>query len=98
MAKRVFDVIIVIVFLPLLLPVVVILSVMILLKLGKPVIFSQERPGLDGRPFRMIKFRTMTNQCDVCGNLMSDAQRYGVGQHGKEHGIYMILKYQIGKW
>ena len=57
------------------LPVVAVLSVLIVLKLGQPIIFRQTRPGLNGRPFKMIKFRTMNNQCDVDGNLLPDAKR-----------------------
>jgi len=73
--KRRIDVITVVLFLPLMLPVVAVLSVLIVLKLGQPIIFRQTRPGLNGRPFKMIKFRTMNNQCDVDGNLLPDAKR-----------------------
>jgi len=75
MTKRVFDFITVFVFLPLILPVVVVLSAMLVIKLGKPIIFSQVRPGLAGRPFKMTKFRTMTNLCNADGNLLLDAER-----------------------
>lgn len=44
-------------------------------KLGSPVLFTQVRPGLHGKPFRMVKFRTMTNARDVSGALLPDAQR-----------------------
>lgn len=44
-------------------------------KLGSPVLFHQVRPGLKGKPFKMIKFRTMTNECDPDGNLLPDSQR-----------------------
>jgi lipopolysaccharide/colanic/teichoic acid biosynthesis glycosyltransferase len=44
-------------------------------KLGSPVLFSQVRPGLHGRPFRMVKFRTMTDERDASGALLPDAQR-----------------------
>jgi lipopolysaccharide/colanic/teichoic acid biosynthesis glycosyltransferase len=44
-------------------------------KLGSPVFFRQERPGLHGRPFEMIKFRTMTDERDAEGNLLPDADR-----------------------
>lgn len=44
-------------------------------KLGSPVLFTQVRPGLYGRPFRMVKFRTMTDACDASGALLPDAQR-----------------------
>ena len=44
-------------------------------KLGSPVLFTQVRPGLHGKPFRMVKFRTMTDERDASGNLLPDAQR-----------------------
>jgi len=44
-------------------------------KLGSPVLFTQVRPGLHGKPFRMVKFRTMTDACDASGALLPDAQR-----------------------
>jgi lipopolysaccharide/colanic/teichoic acid biosynthesis glycosyltransferase len=44
-------------------------------KLGSPVLFRQVRPGLQGRPFIMVKFRTMTDERDPNGALLSDAQR-----------------------
>lgn len=43
--------------------------------MGHPVLFEQIRPGLHGRPFRMIKFRTMLDAADVDGNLLSDSER-----------------------
>ena len=44
-------------------------------KLGSPVFFRQIRPGLGGRPFEMIKFRTMTDECDSNGLMLPDADR-----------------------
>lgn len=44
-------------------------------KLGSPVLFAQVRPGLNGKPFRMVKFRTMTDARDASGALLPDAQR-----------------------
>ncbi|WP_307697526.1 sugar transferase [Variovorax paradoxus] len=44
-------------------------------KLGKPVFFRQDRPGLGGRPFEMVKFRTMTDARDINGQLLPDAER-----------------------
>lgn len=44
-------------------------------KLGSPVLFCQVRPGLQGRPFTMVKFRTMTDERDPDGALLPDAQR-----------------------
>ena len=44
-------------------------------KLGSPILFTQVRPGLHGKPFRMVKFRTMTDARDASGALLPDAQR-----------------------
>lgn len=44
-------------------------------QLGSPVFFTQVRPGLHGKPFRMIKLRTMTNARDASGALLSDTER-----------------------
>jgi lipopolysaccharide/colanic/teichoic acid biosynthesis glycosyltransferase len=44
-------------------------------KLGSPVLFTQVRPGVHGKPFRMVKFRTMTDARDASGALLPDAQR-----------------------
>lgn len=43
--------------------------------LSTPVLFTQERPGLHGRPFQLVKFRTMTDARDTAGNLLPDAER-----------------------
>jgi len=58
-----------------LLPILLILSVLIAIFLGRPVLFCQIRPGLYGVPFRMIKFRTMTNVRDARGVPLPDEQR-----------------------
>ncbi|MDE5973320.1 MAG: sugar transferase [Eubacterium sp.] len=52
-----------------------ILAILIRVKLGGPVLFKQERPGKDGKIFTLIKFRTMTNQCDENGELLPDEVR-----------------------
>src|SRR4029077_668787 len=57
--KRVFDVVISVAALIVLAPVFLIVSVVLLLASGRPVLFTQERVGMDGRPFRLVKFRTM---------------------------------------
>lgn len=44
-------------------------------RLGSPVFFRQSRPGLDGKPFDMIKLRSMTDECDASGALLPDALR-----------------------
>jgi lipopolysaccharide/colanic/teichoic acid biosynthesis glycosyltransferase len=44
-------------------------------KLGSPVVFRQLRPGMRGKPFEILKFRTMTSECDIDGKLLPDAAR-----------------------
>ena len=56
-------------------PLILLLMLMVRVKLGAPVFFTQPRPGLDGKPFRMVKFRTMTDARDGHGNLLPDAER-----------------------
>lgn len=73
--KRWFDFILSLFAIVILSPVFLVLSVLIKRKLGKPVLFKQERPGKDERIFIMYKFRTMTNARDKKGNLLSDEKR-----------------------
>jgi len=75
MFKRWFDFLAIVAALPFLLPLFVILWCVIRCYLGKPVLFFQIRPGLQGESFRIIKFRTMTNRFDGNGCLLPDAQR-----------------------
>lgn len=56
-------------------PVLLVLAVLVRCKLGTPVLFRQERPGLDGRIFTLCKFRTMTDKKDAQGNLLPDSER-----------------------
>lgn len=51
------------------------IAILIRLKLGSPVLFRQIRPGKNGKPFQMIKFRSMTDGRDAEGRLLSDAER-----------------------
>lgn len=53
----------------------VLIGTAVRLFLGSPVLFAQVRPGLHGKPFRMFKFRTMTNEKDASGKLLPDEQR-----------------------
>jgi lipopolysaccharide/colanic/teichoic acid biosynthesis glycosyltransferase len=73
--KRLFDFLAVLLALLMLALPLLILVCMIRRKLGRPVLFRQGRPGFNGEPFKMIKFRTMTNECDSDGNLLPDSQR-----------------------
>lgn len=73
--KRLLDLIIVIPALVFLLPLALGVALLVRWKLGAPVLFSQERPGLGGRPFQIIKFRTMTDARDAEGRLLPDEAR-----------------------
>ena len=53
----------------------ILVAILVKKKLGSPVIFKQERPGLNGKIFTMYKFRSMTDAKDKNGNLLSDAER-----------------------
>lgn len=57
------------------LPIMLIAAAMIRVKLGAPVLFVQERPGLGGKPFNMLKFRTMTDAVDENNKLLPSDQR-----------------------
>lgn len=73
--KRVLDVLAAGTGLVILLPVVLVCAVGVRIALGSPVLFSQERPGLAGKPFRIIKFRTMRNAIGRDGRVLPDAAR-----------------------
>jgi|UniRef100_A0A7C3V6C0 sugar transferase EpsL len=59
----------------LLAPLMAIIALMIWRDLGRPLFFRQVRPGVEGRPFELIKFRTMTEARDAAGNLLPDQAR-----------------------
>lgn len=73
--KRVLDLVLAILALILLSPLLAFVAILVRLMLGSPVLFRQLRPGLQGRPFTIYKFRTMTDACDASGNLLPDADR-----------------------
>lgn len=73
--KRAFDFLASVAALVLLAPILLVLAIMVRWKLGGPVLFTQERPGLDGRSFKMMKFRTMTDERDENGELLPDEKR-----------------------
>nr|WP_041432506.1 sugar transferase [Syntrophothermus lipocalidus] len=74
-AKRVMDVLISVLGLIVFTPVIFVVALLIFMSMGRPVLFTQERPGKDGRIFRLIKFRTMTDERNAEGNLLPDEQR-----------------------
>lgn len=73
--KRLFDIIISLIALIVLLPVLFIVSLLVRIKLGSPVIFRQKRPGKKEKIFTLYKFRSMTDEKDPKGNLMPDEIR-----------------------
>lgn len=56
-------------------PLLILLAILVRIKLGGPVIFKQDRPGLNGKVFKLYKFRTMTDAKDENGNLLDDEYR-----------------------
>lgn len=75
MIKRLLDITVAAVGLIVLAPVLLVVALLVRADLGSPVLFRQVRPGLNGDPFRMIKFRTMRDAYDASGNPLSDADR-----------------------
>lgn len=75
MLKRSVDIVLSLLGLLLLSPVILVLAWLIRRKLGSPVLFRQVRPGLNGRPFEMIKFRTMRDATDSEGRPLPDGER-----------------------
>jgi len=73
--KRLFDLLVTLPALFLLAPLMGLLALLVRFKLGAPVLFRQQRPGLHGRPFTLYKFRTMTDARDAQGALLPDAER-----------------------
>ena len=73
--KRAFDVLVAAVLLIVLAPVFVAVWGLVRVKLGKPAFFRQVRPGFMGRPFTLVKFRTMTDARDASGTLLADSAR-----------------------
>lgn len=75
MLKRSFDVVIAFLLLLTVLPIMGLVYVLVRFKLGAPALFKQQRPGLHGKPFYLLKFRTMTDERDGEGKLLSDHLR-----------------------
>lgn len=75
MMKRLFDIVVAVFALLITLPLTMIVCILVRLKFGAPIIFKQQRPGLKGRAFYIYKFRTMTNETDDNGTLLSEEKR-----------------------
>ncbi|MEN9936960.1 MAG: hypothetical protein RLZZ387_3539 [Chloroflexota bacterium] len=73
--KRALDLALTILALVVFAPVLLVVALLVRVKLGAPVLFRQQRPGLNGAPFTMYKFRTMTDARDEQGGLLPDDQR-----------------------
>ena len=73
--KRIFDLVVTFFGLLLLLPVITLTALILISKLGLPIFFKQSRPGLNRKIFNIYKFRTMTNERDKDGILLSDEAR-----------------------
>jgi lipopolysaccharide/colanic/teichoic acid biosynthesis glycosyltransferase len=74
-AKRLFDCVVAALGLLLLSPILLALGLVVALSMGRPVLFVQQRPGLRGTPFRLVKFRTMRDADDADGRPLHDAER-----------------------
>lgn len=97
--KRLLDMMIAATALILLSPLLVIVALLVRLNLGAPILFRQLRPGLHGRPFQMLKFRTMRNAYDRDGVPLADADRItGFGRFLRSTsldelpGLWSVLK------
>ncbi|MCV9884808.1 sugar transferase [Metabacillus halosaccharovorans] len=73
--KRIFDFFVSVIILILLSPIMISVAILVRMKLGSPIFFKQQRPGLHGKPFYFYKFRTMTNEKDQDGALLPDEFR-----------------------
>ena len=81
MFKILFDKSLALILIVLFSPIYIIVSLLILFKMGRPILFRQKRPGLHGEIFGIYKFRTMTSEKDEKGELLPDEQRLvGVGK------------------
>lgn len=75
MIKRTFDTCFALAWLIFFAPLLIVIAVLVRVKLGSPIFFIQDRPGKNGKPFRMVKFRTMTDVRDAKGELLPDEIR-----------------------
>lgn len=73
--KRLLDFLLSLIALIILMPLMLIIALLVCIKLGRPIIFKQMRPGKDEKIFTLYKFRTMTNEKDEKGNLLPDEKR-----------------------
>ncbi|MDB4886643.1 MAG: undecaprenyl-phosphate galactose phosphotransferase [Gemmatimonadetes bacterium] len=73
--KRLLDLMLVVLSAPLWVPALLVVALLVRRRLGRPVLFRQQRPGRGGEPFELLKFRSMTDERDAAGILLSDEAR-----------------------
>lgn len=73
--KRLFDFVVASLLIVITSPLMLVVALLVAIKLGRPVLFKQQRPGYKAKPFYIYKFRTMTNERDESGKLLPDAVR-----------------------
>lgn len=73
--KRIFDILVSAILLLVLLPIIIVVTILVRKKLGTPIIFKQQRPGLYSKPFSLYKFRTMTDEMNSDNQLLPDYVR-----------------------
>jgi sugar transferase EpsL len=73
--KRLLDILLASMLFLLLLPFLVVMGIAVRVSIGSPILFRQQRPGLGGVPFELLKFRTMANAIDAAGRPLPDEQR-----------------------
>lgn len=85
--KRIFDFLVALTSLTLLFPVILVVYILVLVKLGRPVLFVQTRPGLHGKPFNIYKFRTMQNVADNQSALSDEARLLSFGKTLRKYSL-----------
>jgi lipopolysaccharide/colanic/teichoic acid biosynthesis glycosyltransferase len=75
MVKRIFDLVCSVFGVIIICPLLLLLIIVTRIKMGSPILFTQIRPGKNGEPFKMYKFRSMTNEMDKNGNLLPNEKR-----------------------
>ena len=79
--KPLFDKLLALILIIIFSPIMIITAILIYLKMGRPIVFTQDRPGYKGKIFKIYKFRTMTQERDENGNLLPDEKRLkGIGK------------------